>query len=147
MKMSIYKGIPEYAKEIRRTVFVDEQGFHDEFDETDRVAAHIIAFDEDANPVATCRIFKGSEPDTYILGRLAVLKEYRGNNIGSKLVKEAENYVRENGGKRIALHAQCRACAFYQKSGFTAFGETEEEEGCPHIWMEKRLGADQTPRP
>ena len=61
MKMSIYKGIPEYAKEIRRTVFVDEQGFHDEFDETDRAAAHIIAFDEDDNPVATCRIFKGSE--------------------------------------------------------------------------------------
>ena len=30
METVIYKGIPNYAKEVRQKVFVDEQGFHNE---------------------------------------------------------------------------------------------------------------------
>lgn len=33
MKTVIYEGISDYAKEIRQKVFVNEQGFCDEFDE------------------------------------------------------------------------------------------------------------------
>jgi hypothetical protein len=33
------------------------------------------------------------------------------------------------------LHAK----GFYEKCGDTAFGEIEPEEGCPHIWMTKKL--------
>ena len=139
MKTTIYEGIPKYAKEIRQKVFVDEQGFQNEFDEIDYVAAHIVLFDEDNTPVATCRVFWDEAMESYILGRLAVIKEYRGKNIGSVLVREAEKYVHKKGGDCICLHAQCRVSAFYEKSGFTQFGAIEDDEGCPHIWMKKWL--------
>lgn len=139
MEIAIYESIPDCAKEVRQKVFIDEQGFQNEFDDADDAAAHIVLFGEDKRPVATCRIFWDIRMDSYILGRLAVIKEYRGRNIGSVMVKEAERYVRKMGGKCIALHAQCRAAAFYEKLGFEEFGDIEEDEGCPHIWMKKYL--------
>ena len=57
METVIYEGIPNYAKEVRQKVFVDEQGFHNEFDDIDETATHIVMFDEDKIPIATCRIF------------------------------------------------------------------------------------------
>lgn len=139
MKTVIYEGIPTHAKEIRQKVFIDEQGFHNEFDDIDETAAHIVMYDEDNIPIATCRVFWDAAMNTHILGRLAVIKEYRGKNIGSVIVKEAEKYIQKNGGKCIALHAQCRITAFYKKLGFNEFGDINDDEGCPHIWMKKRL--------
>lgn len=139
MKTVIYEGIPDSAKEIRQKVFVKEQGFQNEFDETDDIAAHIVLFDENDLPVATCRLFPDAKTDSHILGRLAVIKEYRGRNIGSAVLKEAERYVQGKHGKCISLHAQCRAADFYRKSGYMEFGDIEVEQGCPHIWMQKYL--------
>lgn len=139
MKISVYDSFPDYAKEIRKTVFIDEQGFRDEFDETDKKAAHFVMFDEDETPVATCRAFWNEEMNAYALGRFAVVRKYRGKNLGSALMNAVETYVKENGGKDIVLHAQCQAAGFYKKSGFTEFGNIEEEQGCPHIWMKKSV--------
>lgn len=139
METAVYEGIPDCAKEIRQKVFVEEQGFLDEFDETDAAAAHIVLFDKDKLPIATCRVFWEESMDAYILGRLAVRKEYRGKNIGSAVVREAEQYVKEQGGSCIALHAQCQAAGFYGKLGFREFGESDEEQGCPHVWMKKSI--------
>lgn len=139
MKVVIYDNIPDCAREIRKKVFTDEQGFQNEFDETDSVATHIVYYDQDGLPVATCRVFWDIAMNSYILGRLAVLKEYRGQNIGSIMIQEAEKYVRTQNGECLTLHAQCRASDFYKKSGFIEVGEIEEEEGCPHIWMRKYL--------
>lgn len=137
MKAAIYKNIPDCAREIRQKVFIEEQGFQEEFDEIDHTATHIVIFDQNETPVATCRVFWNAEMESYILGRLAVVKECRGKNIGSMAVREAERYVRETGGKSIALHAQCRASAFYQKMGYAEYGDIGDEEGCPHVWMRK----------
>ena len=137
METVIYEGIPNQAKEVRQKVFVNEQGFYNEFDDIDETATHIVMFDEDKTPVATCRIFWDTVMNTHILGRLAVIKEYRGRTIGSVIVREAEKYIQKNGGKSIVLHAQCRLTAFYQKLGFAEFGDIGDYEGCPHIWMKK----------
>lgn len=140
MKTTIYeKNLPECAKTIRQVVFEEEQGFVDEFDETDEIATHFVMFDEDERPVATCRIFWDEERNTYILGRLAVIKEYRHQNIGSLIMQEAEKYVHNIGGKSIALHAQCQASGFYGKNGYVEFGNIDDEQGCPHVWMKKTL--------
>ena len=139
METVIYEGIPNYAKEVRQKVFVEEQGFHSEFDDIDETATHIVVFDEDKIPIATCRIFWDTVMNTYILGRLAVIKEYRSKNIGSVVVKKAEEYILKSGEKNIALHAQCRVTAFYKNLGFTEFGDIKDDEGCPHIWMKKSL--------
>lgn len=139
MRISVYESLPDDAKEIRKAVFINEQGFQNEFDEIDNEAAHIVCYDEDEVPVATCRVFWDSSMNAYVLGRLAVIEECRGKNIGSIMLKEAEIYVQKKGGNTLVLHAQCRAVDFYKKSGFIEFGDVEDDEGCPHIWMKKFL--------
>lgn len=138
MEVKTYEYLAEDAKMIREKVFMQEQGFVDEFDDADLQATQIVLYDE-RKPVATCRIFAGSTKSEFILGRLAVLKEYRGKNFGSKMLREAEKIVLQKGGTSIALHAQCRVQKFYEQSGYTVFGEIGEEEGCPHIWMKKQM--------
>ena len=139
MRAEIYEYLPQCAKEIRQNVFIEEQGFQNELDEVDNIAVHIVLFDEADRAVATCRVFLDDAMDSYILGRLAVARECRGKDIGSAVVQEAERYVRKKGGSRILLHAQCRVSPFYQKAGYTEFGEIGDDEGCPHIWMKKDI--------
>lgn len=136
MKTRIFFGLPPQAMQVRQTVFVQEQGFRDEFDEIDAHAAHIVLLDGET-PVGVCRVFQ--EGQSYVLGRLAVVKEYRQKHLGSLLVRSAEDYVRSRGGTQLRLHAQCRAAEFYSKLGYVEFGEIEYEEGCPHIWMKNEL--------
>lgn len=137
MEVKVFSSLPQSAREIREKVFVEEQGFSVEFDDKDDIAAHLVLFDGGV-PTATCRIFKDRR-DGYVLGRLAVMKEYRGKKLGTVLIDGAERYVRENGGKAIVVHAQQRAAGFYKKAGFTEFGEIEYDEGCPHIRMKKYI--------
>lgn len=137
----VENGLPADAKEIREEVFIQEQGFQNELDEIDDTAAHIVLYGEGELPIATCRVFPDERPDVFILGRLAVRKEYRGKHIGSKVIKAAEAYVQEKGGKALILHSQCRASAFYRQNGFQEYGGIEDDEGCPHIWMRKDLGS------
>lgn len=139
MKIERYTPAPKQAIDVRIEVFVKEQGFRDEFDDIDAIAIHFVAYDEGNRPIGTCRIFTVDDPQIYLLGRLAVVKDYRGKGLGSEIVEHAENYVKEIGGKELRLHAQCRVAKFYEKIGYTSFGEIEEEEGCPHIWMKKIL--------
>lgn len=124
--------------QVRVAVFVDEQGFCDEFDETDKTAAHLLMLDGDL-PIATCRVFRREDTDTYIVGRLAVLKDYRGKGLGAMMLGEAQEYVKSVGGRYLSLHSQCRAQDFYAKCDFIPHGDIEYEDDCPHIWMTKAL--------
>lgn len=139
MRVEVYESVPAEALEIRHKVFIEEQGFHTDLDETDSVAVHFLLFDDLGFPVATCIVFTDDEKKVYTLGRLAVLKEHRGKSSGSIVVRKAEEYVKKLGGVKIQLHAQLQTTAFYEKSGFSAFGDVEYEQGCPHITMIKNL--------
>ena len=139
MKFEIYKCLPEEVRDIRIKVFIEEQGFENEFDETDSEAVHFLVKEDDGLPLATCRIFRSDKMNSYVLGRLAVLKEYRGMGLGSETVRKALDYVASEKGEQLMLHSQCSATGFYEKLGFEAFGEVEYEENCPHIWMKKEL--------
>ena len=90
---------------IRHTVFEAEQGFVDEFDEIDKRSTHIIAFDA-SRAVGVCRIFREEDPAVWFLGRLAVVKEYRGEGVGRALIQESEKAALEEGARQIRLHAQ-----------------------------------------
>ncbi len=139
MRVEIHNTLPAQAAMIREEVFIKEQGFEKEYDETDKTATHIVLLDSDT-AVATCRVFKSETPDVYILGRLAVKKEYRGRGIGSLVLEEAGRHILSVGGKAVILHSQLHAKEFYEKCGFAEYGEIEYEQGCPHIWMKKQLG-------
>lgn len=135
-----FNQLPEEARAIRIEVFVDEQGFNEEFDTVDYNSIHFVAFDQHGDPIGTCRIFNKDDKTVFYLGRLAVLKSFRGIKVGSKLINACEKTARNLGASEIHLHSQYRAMEFYQKCGYTEYGEIEDEEGCPHIWMKKNIG-------
>ncbi len=137
MTVKVYDKLPEEAKAIRIEVFVDEQGFTEEFDSADFTAIHLVGFIDD-KAVATSRIIKNSDTD-YMIGRIAVLKSHRKSGLGAKIVYSAENVIKERGGSIALIHAQMQAVPFYEKIGYTLTGETDVEEGCPHAMMSKKL--------
>ena len=141
MNIKIYNTLPMEAQKIRKTVFVEEQGFHEEFDKIDTYAKHLVLYDDEI-PIATCRFFERDSSTDYMIGRIAVIKQYRGNNIGSDLLKRAESEIKKLGGKNILLHAQESAREFYEKQGYCSYGEIDFEENCPHIWMCKKISVD-----
>ena len=134
--VKIYPTLPEEACWLRETVFVQEQGFTDEFDKLDLCSEHIVLFVQQ-EPAAVCRIYWDEAMQQYILGRVAVSAHFRKQGIGTAVVRAAEDYIREKGGKELHLHAQCRITDFYAACGYTPYGPIEDDQGCPHIWMKK----------
>ena len=129
----------EQAAAIRQAVFVEEQGFHNEFDEIDETCLHCLITD-DAQPVATCRAFeKPGESGCWIIGRVAVSLNYRGQHQGEAVMKAMLSELVKRGVQEAELSAQCRAAGFYEKLGFTATGEIHMDEYCPHVTMVKKL--------
>ena len=139
MQIKIYDFLPEDAKMIRRKVFMEEQGFQDEFDDIDNFALHMV-LSEDDQPVATCRIYFSNDKNCYVIGRLAVYKGFRGKSYGREMIAAAENEIQRQHGMVIGLSAQKRVSEFYKRQGYQVIGEVYFDEGCPHIWMEKEIG-------
>lgn len=124
--------------QLRQEVFMEEQGFQVEFDETDQHAKHLVLY-MDGKPAGVCRYFAGEEPDVYVIGRLAVSKKYRGRQLGASILKEAENRIAAHGGRKVRLSAQVRVQKFYEKCGYRAYGKHYMDEFCEHVSMEKNL--------
>lgn len=129
-------GLNDDIIKIRTEVFIDEQGFKDEFDKADETCFHIILYD-DKKPVATCRYFK--EGENYHIGRVAVIKEYRGCHLGNKIMQIAEDEIKNEGGQKIEISAQTRVIEFYKKLGYKQVGDVYFDEYCEHIRMIKEL--------
>jgi len=123
------------AFSIREEVFINEQkvSLEDELDGMDPVSWHLVLY-EDEKPVATGRMYDEGG-GVWHFGRIAVKKELRGHNLGRRLLAAMLPKARELGAKRAELGAQLQARGFYEKLGFTAFGETFMDAGIPHIHM------------
>lgn len=124
-----------HAFELRQQVFTHEQGFPAEIDvdEYDDSALHIVLYLENT-PAAVLRCIL--QNDTLIkVGRVAVLKEYRGKGIGRELMKFVEFYGKEHQYKTIGLSSQHTAVAFYETLGYHTEGKIYDEEGMDHIYM------------
>lgn len=132
-----YSSLPDEARLIRTEVFIEEQGFKNEFDESDGLCLHLMLF-SDGTPAAAGRIFP-PENGICIIGRIAVRRDFRRKDLGAKTVGLLEEKARELGAEKTALSAQCRVAGFYGRLGYRASGEIYNDEFCPHIHMEKRL--------
>lgn len=117
---------------VRRAVFIDEQGVPEtlEWDADDACALHLLATDAGGQAVGCARIL----PDGHI-GRMAVLKRWRGRGVGRALLAAALEAARANGHRTVRLSAQTHAAAFYAGAGFVAEGEEYLEAGIPHVAM------------
>ena len=125
----------EHATPIRFAVFVEEQGVRREIelDEMDERSLHAVAF-MDEKAVATGRLL----PDGHI-GRMAVLKSWRGRGIGGAILARLVERARQRGDQEVVLSAQVHAAAFYRAHGFVEEGAEYLEAGIPHRDMRRRL--------
>ena len=129
--------LPE-AAQIRSSVFLDEQKFTVEFDDIDSNAVHCLLCSGE-KAVGVGRAYADADGITVHIGRIAVVKEYRGKGIGSVIVRALEGYAAEKGYSAAVLSAQTRVRQFYEKLGYTAEGEEYFDEYCPHVLMRKAL--------
>nr|MDD6335418.1 GNAT family N-acetyltransferase [bacterium] len=136
------------AFSVRRAVFVQEQGFNEaaEFDAQDPVSRHVVIYDGDI-PVATGRMFReGSQLKTFHLGRIAVLKAYRGQHLGDLAVRMLLDAGLRAGAEQFYLGAQQDKQGFYARYGFQPVGAMYMDEFCPHQGMAVAAKDVQFPR-
>lgn len=139
MDIRVFHSLPADALTLRVTVFVQEQGFADDPDENDGRATHLVMYNDNCEPIATCRVFPQGGVGEFALGRFCVRKDLRGQCIGRQLLDAAEREVSSQGGKVIVLHSQLHAKGFYERCGYVAEDEIEYEQGRPHVFMKKVL--------
>jgi GNAT superfamily N-acetyltransferase len=63
----------------------------------------------------------------------------QGKGIGRALMIFAENIARDQGYKRLCMHARRSAIGFYEKLGYAVSGDEFVEVTIPHFTMEKSL--------
>jgi predicted GNAT family N-acyltransferase len=119
LKVEIVKWIDEHEslKMIRQKVFIEEQKVTSqlEWDGMDEEAIHFLAFkNEKAIGCARAFVIKNHMQ----LGRMAVLKAYRGESVGTALIEKVITTAKLNQLSAIYISAQCHAIDFYKKFGF-----------------------------
>ena len=110
----------------------------EEFDEHDNDKTRYIVILDDGYPVATCRFYEINDKEV-ILGRVVVLPEYRGKQLGRKTVREAEDWIRESGYKRIIIDSRIEAVKFYEKLGYERLNDEVIKSGnfdCVRMYKE-----------
>ena len=133
LKVEIAKWIDDHTqlKNIREKVFIQEQKVTPEleWDGMDEKAIHFLVFnDKAAIGCARAIVIK----DHMQLGRMAVLKEYRGQGIGGALIEKAMTIAKLNQLSAIYISAQCHAIDFYKKFGFEVTSDIYLDAEIPH---------------
>ncbi len=128
---------------IRNQVFVIEQSvpLEIEIDEFDPVARHVLVYvdhiDGHRIPVGTGRITADGK-----IGRMAVLKSFRGQGLGAVILEGLVRIAAEDGLDQACLSSQCQAIPFYERFGFIAEGPVYQEADIDHRWMKRSLSRE-----
>ncbi len=124
---------------LRKEVFVKEQKVpaEEEVDEFEKDCYHLSIYDGE-EAAATGRILPKSG-EKVKFGRVAVAKEKRGTGLGKLVMEEMEKKTLELGYKKIILGGQLSAVPFYEKLGYTPYGDIFLDGGIEHRMMKKDL--------
>jgi len=119
----------------RQEVFVIEQQCNYlDADNLDQCSRHLMGF-QDGKLVAYMRIVdKDALYDHVSLGRILVIKEYRGIGLGRELMDKSIELVGVN-KQSIVMSAQSYLIEFYQNFDFKTMGDQYLEDSIPHIKM------------
>lgn len=123
--------------QIRTLVFMDEQQVTAdlEWDGLDDAALHLLALSEDDQAIGCARLLADGS-----IGRMAVLKHWRGKGVGSMLLDTAIRVCQRQAVPLIKLSAQIHAVDFYEKAGFEVCSQPYLDANIMHVDM--RLKAD-----
>ncbi len=132
LEPAVWSVDEQALRAVRTAVFIEEQQVpeDEEWDGDDALADHVLARSRDGEPVGTARL----TPDGRI-GRMAVLKPWRGMGIGAALLRHLVERARERGLQHLSLHAQLHALPLYAAAGFVAVGPEFDECGIAHRKM------------
>lgn len=100
----------------------------EEFDEHDGENCKYIVLLDDGYPVATCRFYEIADK-CVIIGRVVVLPEYRGRQLGRTVVQEAEKWISELRYREIVIDSRLEATGFYEKLGYRRLDDTIIKSG------------------
>jgi len=121
---------------IRLQVFVHEQQVpvELEWDGLDAGCTHLIAEDAAGRGIGCARLL----PDGHI-GRMAVLRDWRGQGVGRALLRAILIEAAGAGFAEVLLNAQIQALGFYAREGFEPFGAEFMDAGIPHRAMRRSI--------
>jgi predicted GNAT family N-acyltransferase len=117
---------------VREEVFIKEQHVPValEWDGMDEAAQHLLALSDAGEPIGCARLAGDGS-----IGRMAVLKPWRGLGVGRALLRKAVSLYQQQGVERITLSAQMHAIPFYERFGFKGCSEPYLDADILHIDM------------
>ncbi|HEY5994511.1 MAG TPA: GNAT family N-acetyltransferase [Gallionellaceae bacterium] len=138
--VSWHDGEP-LLRAVRETVFMREQHVPAEleWDGLDEASRHALAVSAKGDAIGCGRIVPPSGQDPARIGRLAVLREWRGKKVGTALLEALLDYARSKNYPRVMLSAQVQALEFYRRFGFEEEGVEYLDAGIPHVSMYLQL--------
>lgn len=136
-----YGSASAQLQAVRHPVFIDEQHVPAEleWDELDAPSHHVLALADDGTPIGTGRL-----TPRRTIGRMAVLREWRGRGVGEALLDALVQRARDLGWPEVTLAAQTHALGFYARAGFLPEGEHFDDAGIDHLLMRLVLEAPGT---
>ena len=127
------------SQAIRNQVFVIEQGIPLELDldGLDEQSYHALITDNNSL-VATARLTV-VENNNAVMTRVAVLKEYRGSGIGTKLINAVLSHAREMNIDLIEIHAHEYLRGYYENFVFKYIKKAEVVGGHQLVEMHYKV--------
>lgn len=129
----------EVIRAIRSEVFIGEQDVPPdiEWDGRDGECLHVLAETSNRDVIGTGRLHKSGK-----IGRMAVLRPWRGKGVGSALLTRLLEEACQRRIDEVYLHAQSHALDFYRRAGFETEGEEFMEADIPHRLMRRQTRLD-----
>ena len=125
---------------VRREVFIIGQNVSEELelDGLDPEQAHFLAENEAGDPIGTARLAGSGK-----VGRVAVLENWRGENVGLAIMTAVIANAESRGMPQLYLHGQTWTVPFYEKLGFVVDESVDEflEADIPHRRMLRMSGS------
>lgn len=98
-----------------------------EFAEDSPSDIYILAIDDNI-PVSACRIRRLNDL-TGKIERVCTIASYRNQGIGAKVIKAAEEWLKESGAQKIYICSREQALPFYERLGYKPDYEKVSGEG------------------
>ena len=128
------------AVELRLAVLRGEahqKAFSDEELKSEKAHVHIAALDEEGRVIGTAML--ADESPRVKMQRVAVAPDVQGQGIGADMLAFSEDWAAKKGFTEVYVHARDTAVPFYEKHGFSPMDTYFDEDGLPHLKMNKRL--------
>ncbi len=129
--------------ELRQKVFILEQScLYPDIDQLDPEAWHLLGWSTDPQQpglVACLRLlFPGSKHAEPAIGRVVVHPDWRAQGLGKHMLQQAVDFGRQHlPNTPLRLSAQTHLQDFYAAFGFVAISAEYDEDGIPHIDMQR----------